>query len=94
MRVNLPVTGRELDYSTEQMLVSVTDTKGFIIHCNRAFVAVSGYTPEELPAFSLPDLTHPDERDALSAQLQCLWVGASNVATFKQRFLHRACSAR
>ena len=60
MRVNLPVTGRELDYSTEQMLVSVTDTKGFIIHCNRAFVAVSGYAPEELIGQNHNLIRHPD----------------------------------
>ena len=33
MRTNLPVTGREYDYPADQMLVSMTDTKGLsLIH--------------------------------------------------------------
>jgi aerotaxis receptor len=60
MRLNLPITGHELDYSSEQMLVSVTDTKGFITHCNRAFVAVSGYTFEELIGENHNLIRHPD----------------------------------
>jgi aerotaxis receptor len=58
--MNLPVTQRELDYSAEHMLVSVTDTKGFITHCNRAFVAVSGYAFEELIGHNHNLIRHPD----------------------------------
>lgn len=65
---------------------------GCLLRSNRAFATLLGYAPEELLAFSVQDLTHPDERDARSAQLQCLWSGSSSVATFKQRFLHRAGS--
>jgi len=60
MRMNLPVTQRELDYPAEHMLVSVTDTKGYITHCNRAFVAVSGYTSEELIGQNHNLIRHPD----------------------------------
>jgi len=60
MRMNLPVTQREKDYPGEQMLVSVTDTKGFITHCNRAFVSVSGYTSEELLGQNHNMIRHPD----------------------------------
>ena len=42
MRMNLPVTQQEFDYPAEHMLVSMTDTRGFITHCNHAFVTVSG----------------------------------------------------
>ncbi|MDR7308808.1 methyl-accepting chemotaxis protein [Rhodoferax saidenbachensis] len=44
MRMNLPVTLREFDYPAEHMLVSMTDTKGIITHCNHAFVETSGFT--------------------------------------------------
>jgi aerotaxis receptor len=60
MRMNLPVTHQELDYPADHMLVSVTDTKGFIIHTNRAFVAVSGYSYDELIGQSHNLVRHPD----------------------------------
>jgi len=60
MRMNLPVTQQELDYPGENMLVSITDTKGFITHCNRAFVRVSGYTSEELLGQNHNMIRHPD----------------------------------
>ena len=60
MRMNLPVTQRELDYPAEHMLVSITDTKGFITHCNRAFVAVSGYESGELIGQNHNLIRHPD----------------------------------
>ena len=44
MRINLPVTQQDFDYPAEQMLVSTTDAKGHITHCNHAFVAVSGFS--------------------------------------------------
>jgi aerotaxis receptor len=60
MRVNLPITQHEFDYPAEQMLVSTTDTKGFITHCNPAFVAVSGYSSEELIGQNHNLVRHPD----------------------------------
>ena len=48
MRMNLPVTQQDFDYPADQMLVSTTDTKGNIAHCNHAFVAVSGFTYDKL----------------------------------------------
>ena len=38
MRINLPVTDDEYDYPAQSMLVSSTDTKGVITHCNAAFI--------------------------------------------------------
>ncbi len=43
MRNNQPVTQREYDYPADMMLVSSTNPKGEIIHCNRAFVEASGF---------------------------------------------------
>ena len=60
MRTNLPVTQREHDYPAEHMLVSTTDTKGIMTHCNRAFVAVSGYSYEELIGQNHNMIRHPD----------------------------------
>ncbi len=60
MRLNLPVSQREYDYPAEQMLVSMTDTKGIITHCNQAFVTVSGYSTEELDQQNHNMIRHPD----------------------------------
>ncbi len=60
MQINLPVSQREFEYPAEQMLVSTTDTRGFITHCNRAFVAVSGFSYEELMGQNHNIVRHPD----------------------------------
>ena len=60
MRINLPVTQQDFDYPSDQMLVSTTDTKGNIAHCNHAFVAVSGFSYEELIGQSHNLVRHPD----------------------------------
>ena len=60
MRMNLPVTQKEYDYPAEQMLVSITDVKGVITHCNHAFVSVSGFTYEELIGQNHNIVRHPD----------------------------------
>ena len=60
MRSNLPVTQQEYRFSTEQTLVSVTDLKGRITYCNRAFVEVSGYSTGELLGQPHNLVRHPD----------------------------------
>ena len=60
MRVNLPVTQREYDYPSDRMLVSMTDSKGVITHCNHAFVETSGFSYEELIGQNHNLVRHPD----------------------------------
>jgi aerotaxis receptor len=60
MRMNLPITQHEHDYPRDQMLVSMTDTKGQITHCNHAFVEVSGFTYDELIGQNHNLVRHPD----------------------------------
>ena len=60
MRTNLPVTQREYEYPANSMLVSMTDTKGIITHCNHAFVETSGFTYEELIGQPHNLVRHPD----------------------------------
>lgn len=60
MRNNQPVTQREYDYPADLMLVSSTNTKGEIIHCNRAFVESSGFSYEELIGQPHNIVRHPD----------------------------------
>ncbi len=60
MRTNLPVTQREYDYPANSMLVSMTDTKGVITHCNHAFVETSGFSYAELIGQPHNLVRHPD----------------------------------
>ncbi len=60
MRINLPVTQQNLDFSGDELLVSSTNTKGEITHCNPAFVRVSGFTYDELIGQPHNIIRHPD----------------------------------
>lgn len=60
MRKNLPVTDRERTFSPNQKLISSTDLKGKIRHCNQAFVDISGFTREELIGQPHNIVRHPD----------------------------------
>ncbi|EJI85310.1 MULTISPECIES: PAS domain-containing methyl-accepting chemotaxis protein [Alishewanella] len=60
MRKNLPVTNQRRTFGPEERLISVTDTRGIIVDCNEAFVAVSGYSKEELLGQPHNLVRHPD----------------------------------
>lgn len=60
MRVNLPVIDQEYDYPAHVMLVSMTDTRGYIVHGNAAFFETSGYAAEELIGENHNIVRHPD----------------------------------
>ena len=60
MRVNLPITQNNYDFPGDELLVSVTNTKGEITHCNPAFMRVSGFEYEELLGQPHNLIRHPD----------------------------------
>ncbi|MES2878724.1 MAG: methyl-accepting chemotaxis protein [Pseudomonadota bacterium] len=60
MRTNLPVTQREFPFPKGQTLVSTTDLKGRITHCNANFIELSGFTAEELLGQPHNLVRHPD----------------------------------
>jgi aerotaxis receptor len=60
MRSNLPITQREYPVPADRNLVSTTDLKGRILHCNAAFVEVSGYARDELLGQPHNMIRHPD----------------------------------
>lgn len=60
MRTNLPVTQREFPFPEGRALVSTTDLKGRIQHCNDVFVAVSGFDRDELIGKPHNLIRHPD----------------------------------
>ena len=60
MKINLPVTQREIPVPADTYLVSQTNLKGTITDANEAFVAISGFTREELMGQSHNMVRHPD----------------------------------
>jgi len=64
MRKNLPVTEKERTFPKEQQLISSTDIKGTILHCNDAFVSISGFSREELVGKPHNIVRHPDMPEA------------------------------
>jgi len=60
MRVNQPVTQREFDLPDGVTLMSTTDTRSHVTYANEAFVAVSGFSREEIKGQPHNFVRHPD----------------------------------
>jgi aerotaxis receptor len=60
MRSNLPVTQREYEIPGDATLMSTTDVNSHITYANDAFVAVSGFSREELQGLPHNIVRHPD----------------------------------
>lgn len=60
MKINEPVTNKEIDFPPGKILVSKTDLKGNITYCNRAFIQISGFTEWELLGNNHNIVRHPD----------------------------------
>lgn len=57
---NAYVSQKEVPFPPNAVLISRTDTRGIITYANDAFVAISGYTHEELIGKSHNIVRHPD----------------------------------
>ena len=60
MKINTPVTQKEILLGENVTLVSKTDKKGIITYANPDFVAISGFTKQELIGQSHNIVRHPD----------------------------------
>ncbi len=60
MKLNEPVTGKEIEYPGEEILVSQTDKKGRITYVNQPFRDISGFSMDELLGSSHNLVRHPE----------------------------------
>ncbi|MDG5500792.1 PAS domain-containing methyl-accepting chemotaxis protein [Marinobacter sp. BGYM27] len=60
MRRNLPVTQRQVNMANDGRLITTTDLKGVITYCNDEFVAISGFSRDELVGQAHNIIRHPD----------------------------------
>jgi aerotaxis receptor len=60
MRNNQPVTQREYEIPDGATLMSTTDTQSHITYANAAFIAVSGYSREDIHGQPHNLVRHPD----------------------------------
>jgi aerotaxis receptor len=69
VRNNLPVSQKELVFSDSQRLISATDRQGNITYCNDEFVAISGFSREQLIGQPHNIVRHPDMPEAVFAHM-------------------------
>jgi methyl-accepting chemotaxis protein len=60
MRVNMPVTDKEVELQQGQTIVSKTDLKGKVSYVNRDFLDISGFSEAELMGKNHNIVRHPD----------------------------------
>lgn len=70
MKRNLPVTDQEYDYSEDIRIISSTDNKGILRHCNEDFIRIAGYSANEMLNKNHNVIRHPDMPPAA---FQNLW---------------------
>ena len=69
MKINLPVTGRNVDFAPDANILSTTDLTSAITYANPDFIKISGYSREELLGAPHNLLRHPDMPSAAFAHM-------------------------
>jgi len=86
MRLNLPVSSREVTVAETANILSTTDLQGTITYANPDFVAISGFTEDELLSEHHNTVRHPDMPEAAFADLwQTLQANKSWMGVVKNR---------
>jgi methyl-accepting chemotaxis protein len=86
MKINLPVTEIERDYSQAEVLISETDPKGVIKLANASFCEVAGFKEVELSKKSHNVVRHPDMPPEAFADLwQTIKSGSHWIGYVKNR---------
>ncbi|WP_435606853.1 methyl-accepting chemotaxis protein [Pseudomonas knackmussii] len=86
MKLNLPVSGRQVEVPASANILSTTDLKGAVSHINPDFISISGFSAEELLGQNHNRVRHPDMPPAAFAHLwQTLKDGRSWMGLVKNR---------
>ncbi|EPL08465.1 chemotaxis sensory transducer, Pas/Pac sensor [Pseudomonas sp. CF161] len=86
MKINLPVTGRNVDFAPDVNILSTTDLTSAITYANPDFVEISGYDRDELLGSPHNLMRHPDMPSAAFAHMwQTLKAGRSWMGLVKNR---------
>jgi aerotaxis receptor len=86
MKINLPVTGRNVDVALDANILSTTDLTSAITYANDDFIQISGYTRDELLGTPHNLLRHPDmPAQAFAHMWQTLKRGRSWMGLVKNR---------
>ena len=86
MKINLPITGRSVDFAPDANILSTTDLDSTITYANPDFIQVSGYELSELLGSPHNLLRHPDmPAAAFSHMWQTLKAGRSWMGMVKNR---------
>ncbi len=86
MKINLPVTGRNVDFAPDANILSTTDLTSAITYANQDFIDISGYSRDELLGTPHNILRHPDmPPQAFAHMWQTLKAGRSWMGMVKNR---------
>ena len=86
MKINLPITGRAVDFAPDANILSTTDLNSAITYANDDFIKVSGYSLSELLGNPHSLLRHPDMPSAAFSHMwQTLKAGRSWMGMVKNR---------
>ena len=86
MRKNTPVTHQEKTFEQNVKLVSTTDLNGNIVHCNDAFIDISGFEKSELIGSPHNIVRHPDmPQEAFQVMWETLKQGKAWMGLVKNR---------
>ena len=89
MKINNPVTNQEILMRKGQILISRTDLKGIITYANDEFVAISGYSRDELIGKNHNIVRHPDMP---TAAFEDLWLTVKRLDPWQGIVKNRAKS--
>lgn len=86
MRNNQPITQKEYKFPTHHRLISSTDKRGVIQHCNDEFIEASGFNRDELIGKNHNIIRHPDMPSAVFKEMwRTLESGQSWLGLVKNR---------
>lgn len=86
MKINLPVSQREIDVPANANILSTTDLKGAVSYINPDFIAISGFNEEDLYGHNHNRVRHPDMPPAAFGDLwQTLKAGKAWMGLVKNR---------